>query len=267
MMRTLLLVLALAPPAAAGHAADPATVRLLPGWRDGGRHVAALEIALPAEWHTYWRVPGTSGIPPRLDWSGSSNLRDASIVWPHPEVFESFGVRTIGYRGGVVLPVLLTPGDPEAVIDLDLTLSFGICKDICVPAEAAFTATLMPADAVPAAQAPIEAALARAPRAAKEAGVIDATCRLVHNGDGMQLAASVELSTMPESPVAVIEAASRPDLWIGEAETSTTGRFLTAAAPVEAAGAAGPVLDRQGLRLTLIAPGSYVEIEGCRAPG
>jgi DsbC/DsbD-like thiol-disulfide interchange protein len=252
---------------AASALAAPADVRLLHGWREDARHVAAVEIVLEPGWHTYWRVPGAAGIAPRFDWSGSENLGAARIEWPHPEVFEVFGFRTIGYHDRVVLPLILTPSRPGAPIDLQLKISFGVCKDICIPAEADLSGRLVPGAAQGEDGGAIEAALARRAHRPAEAGVLDATCRLATNGEGHALAATVHLRRAPGRPqVAVIEAARRPDLWIGETRAQTNGAVITAEAPVQAAGPAGPALDRSGLRLTLIDTARTVEIEGCRAP-
>ena len=35
---------------------------------------AGLEIRLMPGWHTYWRSPGDAGIPPSIEWAGSTNL-------------------------------------------------------------------------------------------------------------------------------------------------------------------------------------------------
>ena len=54
---------------------DILQVELRPGWRrDDGTHIAALQISLAPGWKTYWRQPGDTGIPPKFDFTGSSNL-------------------------------------------------------------------------------------------------------------------------------------------------------------------------------------------------
>jgi suppressor for copper-sensitivity B len=35
---------------------------------------AGLHILLGEGWKTYWRSPGDAGMPPRMDWSGSTNV-------------------------------------------------------------------------------------------------------------------------------------------------------------------------------------------------
>ena len=54
--------------------------------------MAAVEIRLAPGWHTYWRVPGEAGIPPRFDWSGSQNLAAVAYEWPRPEIIVSYGI-------------------------------------------------------------------------------------------------------------------------------------------------------------------------------
>ena len=59
----------------------------------------------------------------------------------------------------------------------------------------------------------------------------------------------------------------QPDLWIGEAESLTDGRTLVARAPVAGRGKAGPVVERQALRLTVLDDRRAVDIQGCAGPG
>ena len=110
---------------AAGAAAPAAPIR------------AGIEIRLASGWHTYWRYAGDAGIPPRFDWSHSTNLARAEILWPAPQrIALEDGIESIGYNDSVLLPVRLTPRDPAKPIGLRLRIDFGICEKICVPASA-----------------------------------------------------------------------------------------------------------------------------------
>lgn len=266
-MRPLLAALALTLPAvtpafAQVAPAAVASVDLLAGWREpDGSRVAALEIVLAPGWHTYWRVPGAAGIPPRFDWSGSDNLASVAYEWPRPEVFERYGLRTYGFDDTLVLPLRLDPHDPAAPLDLALTLDFGVCEDICVPASAELAARLAP-DAPEQGRARIEAALAERPLSAAEAGVAGVTCGLEPSARGYELTAEVTFADAPGDTFAVLEP-GQPGLWIGEPESRTEGRTVTARAPVEAAGAGGPVLERGALRLTLLDADRAIDLRGC----
>ncbi len=243
----------------------PPRVTLIEGWsQPDGSRVAAIAIALDADSHTYWRVAGEAGIPPSFDWSQSTNLGSVRYEWPRPDVLDSYGIRSFGYVGSLVLPVLLTPKDPAAPMGVSLAVSFGVCNDICMQADARVDARLAP-DGAPEGRDRIEAALAERARSAAEAGVARATCELVPGADGYELSAAVTFATAPATaPVAVFESGG-PGLWVGEAESSVDGRTVVARAPAEGQGGAGPVLDRSGLRITLLDGSRAVDIRGCQA--
>jgi DsbC/DsbD-like thiol-disulfide interchange protein len=246
--------------------AETAAVTFLPGWRqpDGSR-MAALEIRLQPGWHTYWRAPGANGIPPQFDWSGSSNLRAVRIEWPKPIVFDTYGMRTIGYRERLVLPILLSPETPDAPVDLQLALFFGICNDICIPANARIVHRIEPGTAT-AGRESIEAALATRAHSAAEAGVTGTICTIRPEGDALAVTATVSFAAAPpRDQIAVLEAAD-PNLWIGEPVAETNGRTVTAAARIEHYGEGGLVLDRSSLRLTLLDDTRAIDIRGCPAP-
>ena len=261
------LLLAAAAQAPAARAVEPlpagvTSLRLVPGWlRDDGAHVAAVEITLSPGWHTYWRVPGASGVPPEFDWSDSENLKAVAYEWPRPQVFDSYGEPTIGYKGGLTLPVVLTPARPGAPVEASLALFFGVCKDICIPAEARIEARLDP-DAPPQGRAQIERALAERPVDGAKAGVT-ARCSLAASDGGGEITADIvsAQADFGRDPTTVIEAGARPDLWIGPAATEARGDRLSAVARLDAL--AGAVLDRGALRVTVLDADRAIDIRGC----
>jgi DsbC/DsbD-like thiol-disulfide interchange protein len=98
---------------------------------------AGLQIRLDPGWHTYWRYPGDSGVPPTFDFSGSQNVKSAVVEWPAPAAFpDGAGGHSIGYVGDVVLPIKVTPIDTSRPASLHLTLNYAICGKLCVPAKA-----------------------------------------------------------------------------------------------------------------------------------
>jgi DsbC/DsbD-like thiol-disulfide interchange protein len=173
------IVLLALPAAAAGGLATPwqhghgSSTRLIVGSRPDPagrvRLIAGVEIKLAEGWKTYWRQPGDSGgIPPRFDWGGSVNVT-ARVLYPAPERLKDPTGESIGYKKSVVFPVELVPADPARPIVLKLTLEYGICREICVPAEAKFELTVAPG-AVTLLQPELAAALGRVPRAAATGG-------------------------------------------------------------------------------------------------
>src|SRR3569833_2163593 len=61
----------------------------------GGTTRAGLELDLPAGTHTYWRIPGETGIPAEFDFAGSTGLGAPVIDWPYPEIDHTGGY--LGY--------------------------------------------------------------------------------------------------------------------------------------------------------------------------
>jgi len=110
-----------------------------------GEKVAGVEVEMADGWKTYWRNPGDAGgVPPAFDWSKSSNLAAAKVLYPAPKRFHDSAGDTVGYKGTVVFPVELTPKDPAKPIDLKLQLDYGVCREICIPAEAALSLAIAP---------------------------------------------------------------------------------------------------------------------------
>ena len=70
---------------------------------------------------------------PSFDWTGSKNLKQAELLYPAPHSFADANGTAIGYDDEVVFPVRLTPEREGEAIELKLALSYGLCKDLCVP--------------------------------------------------------------------------------------------------------------------------------------
>jgi DsbC/DsbD-like thiol-disulfide interchange protein len=129
---------------------------------------AAIEIALSPGWKTYWRAPGDSGgVPPHFDWSKSENLAEAIVRYPAPLRMKDQAGEAVGYANSVVLPILVKPMASDRPVGLAVVLEYGICRDICVPAEAKIALQLDPAS-VGAAGPSLIAALEQTPRSAAE---------------------------------------------------------------------------------------------------
>jgi len=123
--------------------AHGAAIRLLPGVQgEGGAWRAGIEIRLDSGWKTYWRTPGDSGLPPVFDWSRSANVADVAVLWPAPERFADGAGESVGYVGDVVLPLKVVPRDARKPVELSLSIQYGACKDICVPATGEATLAL-----------------------------------------------------------------------------------------------------------------------------
>lgn len=105
---------------------------------------AAVEVQLAPGWKTYWRMPGDAGVPPQFDWQGTENAKAIEVLYPAPHRLIEPAAETIGYKGSVVFPVKLPPAEANKPVKVKLDLEIGICKEICVPAHAEFSAAIPP---------------------------------------------------------------------------------------------------------------------------
>lgn len=97
-----------------------------------------VEVKLEPGWSTYWRYPGSTGIPPHFDFSKSNSFEIEHVHFPVPKVLESYDVKYAGYKKQVSFPF---EGNLHNTTqgNLNLDLIIGVCSDICVPAKAAMT--------------------------------------------------------------------------------------------------------------------------------
>ncbi|PIV74258.1 MAG: hypothetical protein COW55_09860 [Rhodobacteraceae bacterium CG17_big_fil_post_rev_8_21_14_2_50_65_11] len=240
---------------------DIVQVQVLEGWRRAdGSHVAGLLIRLAPGWKTYWRAPGEGGIPPHLQLRDRRGLLGVEMHWPVPEVFNANGLRSVGYRSDVVLPLELTLADGQGDLQLAGRLDLGVCQDICMPVSVTLRATL-PAGGRPDPR--IVAALADRPLTAAEAGAGRITCVLTPISDGLQVEVAMLLPQQGRDEAVVIELPD-PSIWISEADTRRSGGILYATADIVPADAGPFALDRSSLRMTVLAEGRAVEMIGCQ---
>ena len=139
------------------------TVALLHGAENGGLWQTGIQIKLPGNWKTYWKVPGDAGIPPDFDWSGSENLDAVKVYWPAPRRYRDQAGESIGYKHNVVFPITVKPKQVSQPVDLRLKLFYAVCDDICVPGQAELAIQLSKRDGRPSDMALIDEFVAKVP--------------------------------------------------------------------------------------------------------
>lgn len=150
---------------------------------EAARPYAGLEIQMPKGWKTYWRAPGDAGgIPPELDFSGSENLAKATVLFPAPKKLIDRTGTTYGYKDQVTFPIRIEPSDAASPVVLKVKASYGVCEELCVPAEVELEVTIAPG--IEASDALAEA-LAHVPATKPVQGtdpIVDKTERLTASG-------------------------------------------------------------------------------------
>jgi len=238
---------------------------LLDGWhtREGTR-MAAFHIALNEGWKTYWRAPGETGIPPRFDWSQSKNIASVQFHWPRPGIYNNAGVRTIGYKDELILPVEITPIDPTQPIELDVQMQLGVCEVVCIPVTLNFEGTLNGNNGPAQAQAHIRKALTQRPQSAQAAGINGVRCAAEPIADGISLTASLPSGRVGEADIVIFELPDQ-QIWISSAQTRREGGKLQAQVDMVPPSATPFALNRSDVRITVIGHDRAVDIQGCRA--
>ncbi|HEV7599620.1 MAG TPA: protein-disulfide reductase DsbD domain-containing protein [Bradyrhizobium sp.] len=116
-----------------GHSA----VRLLAGSRSGAVLLGGIAFQIQPGWHTYWRNPGDSGVPPRFDFARSENIEAVTILWPAPTKFaDGAGGTSIGYQKQVVLPLRIVAKNADKPVTLRADINYAVCEKLCIPVEA-----------------------------------------------------------------------------------------------------------------------------------
>lgn len=124
-------------------------VRLIAGDTATAPMHAGVEMRLQQGWHTYWRYPGDSGVPPQFDFAKSQNLKSATVLYPAPELHSDAGGETIGYQHDVIFPLAIVAQDASKPVKLHLSLDYAVCENMCVPARGEAELTLAPGRSAP----------------------------------------------------------------------------------------------------------------------
>jgi DsbC/DsbD-like thiol-disulfide interchange protein len=131
---------------------------------------AGIEIKMQPGWHSYWRYPGDSGVPPRFDFSGSDNVATVKVLYPAPHAFRDEAGTTIGYKDNVIFPLRVSARQQDKPVTLRVKVDYAVCAKLCVPVEANAELTLAAAGADNAALAAAEAHVPQ-PISALDAGL------------------------------------------------------------------------------------------------
>jgi len=147
----------------------------------------ALRLKPDPQWHVYWRNPGDSGIPTKLEWRLPDGITAGDIVWPYPQIERLGDLANYGYGDDTLhLVPLNVAANAHGKQTLRATAKWLVCKDICIPGSTELELTLpVAASAQPLAR--WRAAFART-RAAVPQAAHDWPARFAVDGQTMSLA-------------------------------------------------------------------------------
>ena len=169
------------------------STRLVSALNGTGSEEAVLlgfQVKLAKGWKTYWRSPGDSGLPPRFNWQGSTNVNRVTLMWPVPMAFDSGGFLTWGYEDEVIFPMKVELKEAGKPLSLKLNVDFGVCEDVCIPFKQSFALDLPAGTASPSLMsAALNRAVARVPKSADETPEIDSITMVVQADNTLEFKA------------------------------------------------------------------------------
>ena len=221
-----------------------------------GTIAVGVEIELAKDWKTYWRNPGSSGVPPTLTWSTSTNVASGEVLYPAPLRLADRDGDTIGYKGTVILPIAVKAADPAKPVAIVVEIEYGVCKDICIPAQARLELTMPPDTASKPVDDLLARALDRVPRAGDARRPSDPTllaAKVQLTGDKPSIRLEGEYPGGAEGADMFLEAPG--GLWIPMAKPDGAAKGNVAAFVVDLTeGADVGDLKGKTVRVTLVSP-------------
>ncbi|MEP3347692.1 MAG: protein-disulfide reductase DsbD domain-containing protein [Litoreibacter sp.] len=100
---------------------------------NAGTISAALQIELADGWKTYWEAPGSVGYAPELNWDGSANVAQGTILYPAPTRFVAFDIENYGYEKQVTFPIQLELDQTGGTTVMNMSANVLVCEELCIP--------------------------------------------------------------------------------------------------------------------------------------
>lgn len=118
---------------------EPVRAQLVPevlSVQPGKPFCVALRLQMEGGWHTYWKNPGDSGLPTRIQWKLPPSFTAGEIQWPYPETFLLGLDVNYGYEDEVWLLTEIAPPatlKAGASISLAASVKWLACLEECLP--------------------------------------------------------------------------------------------------------------------------------------
>lgn len=111
----------------------------------GANFAVGLHFKLEPGWHIYWKNPGDSGLPPRIQWTLPEGWSAGGIEWPAPKRLPVGPLLDYGYENDVLLPITIhtvkgAPASGPAEVKADLRVL--VCRETCIPGKASLSLSL-----------------------------------------------------------------------------------------------------------------------------
>ncbi|HEY5751802.1 MAG TPA: protein-disulfide reductase DsbD domain-containing protein [Chthoniobacterales bacterium] len=132
--------------------ADTAAVEASKPFRIG------LLMKMAPGWHTYWKFPGDSGTPTKIQWTLPPGFTIGELQWPVPSKHTDLGdLDTYVYHNEVLLFATVTPPTelPPGPLKFNAKADWLVCEQLCVPGKDELNLELPSGTATPGPDNPI----------------------------------------------------------------------------------------------------------------
>ena len=130
----------------------------------GKATTVGLKLRMADQWHTYWKNPGDSGLPTRIQWVLPEGWKAGEIQWPYPHHLPVGPLMNYGYEDEVVLLSEITPAanTRPGTYPIKANAEWLVCKDVCIPEKGELDLSVKVAAAEPAVNPRFQAHIDRA---------------------------------------------------------------------------------------------------------
>jgi len=228
-----------------------------------GKLMVGLQFRLEPGWKVYWRSPGDAGLPPEVDWSTSSNVAGAEMLWPAPERFSFSGIETFGYEKEVVLPIRLAVADAASPVMLKPKIAYLTCKEICIQHTADVSLKVAGAGGTPTRFAHlIGRYVSKVPGNERSIGLDVGEGRLVRAGAGLNLSLALRSDMGFTKPDLIVEGPEGFTAGVPTVKLADKSKAVTIRVPIELLPPASKTPEAvYALKLTLLDEGRAAEFE------
>jgi len=91
-------------------------------------------------WHIYWKYPGETGLPTKIEFDIPDGYQAGGIIWPIPSAYnKTDGGTDFGYESSVMLWTnIKVPSNVQIdkSANIETQVSWISCKEICIPGKA-----------------------------------------------------------------------------------------------------------------------------------
>ena len=109
----------------------------------GSQFKLAVKLDIEPGWHTYYKIPGDSGMPTSIEWVLPPGFTASPLIWEKPTKFVEAGLVTYGYHDSSMLAAKIqAPQNIKGDLVFKAKVKWLACKEMCLPGKTELTLTV-----------------------------------------------------------------------------------------------------------------------------